>query len=792
MKLQSLGIVFAIIILPMVIILTYYVQMQVDTIALQTSYDSKLLKATHDAMSAFEINTANEDLSAVSDSLRTIIEASNNIFFNTLATNFGISNASKSNIEPYIPAILYTLYDGYYIYSPTEQPVIKKYGYEYKLKNGVNTEIAMDSSLIGDEISSKVGQPIYTDSGELQYLTKTGTEEEGNQFTTDLSSNEVLYVQQNMLKSYMPYSARYVREGIDITVNYTLDNYINIVGTVNGVYYTKTGYLIKEDVLTSVIENGTTDITDSILNFNENTAEEYVLSNNHNLEITLKDNGIITTISMSRDENNKTIAQKKEDLTKLYEDYQSQYIAYRTAYNTANSDGLSVEQQNEANANLERTKNAVNSTINRIRNMEYEIQNAEAIAYYIRSTIFSKWVYKYLKDIEEQNIKAEVTLMNEDTLSTTTQKSIQSNGNNNLYKNVFDKFKDKEGKVFASGQDIDGDSVFASHKAQVIRNSIQYNLNVAFSSYSAMSSGRFTFEMPIMTDDEWEKITSRVSIVAYMQGMSCGSKNYSNYALVTSTNNELTVIPEEIYYVEKDKFNDEESECHRIDCTEFDSNDTTSEYIAFTSKEVKYDKIYNKQTKKYEYDHKNLSCYNCIINRNYIRDNNDEESYVEGIDFANLLANHPNKMRAYYKAIGALRQGLYKTNALTMSEGYCNNKTDTIPKTFETGFSVIPLSVDNLKRPLGEVKGIKIILNNLRSDDRRETTVNFDVLINGQSIGQKTLATSDYSRNQTIELDVNPTLFMGNSATNITVSLRRTLTTSKVSFNQAYISIIYK
>ena len=795
MKLQSLGIVFAIIILPMVIILTYYVQMQVDTIALQTSYDSKLLKATHDAMSAFEINTANEDLSAVSDSLRTIIEASNNIFFNTLATNFGISNASKSNIEPYIPAILYTLYDGYYNYSPTEQPVIIKYGYEYKQRDDTYIEVAMTQEKIeqvytGENESKKslIGQPIYDSEGKLQYLKKDGS------FTSNVSDTNLVYIQQNMLKSYMPYSARYVREAdsIDITVNYTLDNYLNIVGTIKDVYYTKTGYLIKEDVLKSVKENGTTDITDSILNFNENTAEEYVLSNKHNLEITLEDNGITTTISMNGEEGN-TIAQKKEDLTKLYEDYQSQYIAYRTAYNTANSDGLSVEQQNEANANLENAQDTLNETIGKIRNMEYEIQNAEAIAYYIRSTIFSKWVYKYLKDIEEGDIKEEVTSMNEGTLSTTTQKSIQSNNNNNLYKNVFDKFDGKKGKVFAKGQDIDGDSVFASHKAQVIRNSIQYNLNVAFSSYSAMSSGRFTFEMPIMTDDEWEKITSRVSIVAYMQGMSCGSKNYSNYALVTSTNNELTVIPEEIYYVEKDKFNDEESECHRIDCTEFDPNDTTSEeYIAFTSKEVKYDKIYNKQTKKYEYDHKNLSCYNCIINRNYIRDNNDEESYVEGIDFANLAANHPNKMRAYYKAIGALRQGLYKTNALTMSEGYCNNKTNTVSKVFGTGSQEISLDVGNLKRPLGEVKGIKIILNNLRSDDRRETTVNFDVLINGQSIGQKTLATSDYSRNQTIELDVNPTLFMGNSATNITVSLRRTLTTSKVSFNQAYISIIYK
>lgn len=793
MKLQSLGIVFAIIILPMVIILTYYVQMQVDTIALQTSYDSKLLKATHDAMSAFEINTANEDLSAVSDSLRTIIEASNNIFFNTLATNFGISNASKANLEPYIPAILYTLYDGYYIYSPTEQPVIIKYGYKYETRGDTSVEVAMtteeiEAAYTGENESKKslTGQPIYDSEGKLQYLKKDGS------FTSNVSDTNLVYIQQNMLKSYMPYSARYVREAdsIDITVNYTLDNYLNIVGTIKDVYYTKTGYLIKDGVLKSVKENGT-DITNSILNFNENTAEEYVLSDKHNLEITLEDNGITTTISMNGEEGN-TIAQKKEDLTKLYEDYQTQYIAYRTAYNTANSDGLSVEQQNEANANLERTQNAVNSTLNSIRNMEYKIQNAESIAYYIRSTIFSNWVYKYLGNIEEQDIKDEVISKNEDTLSTTTQKSIQSNNNNNLYKNVFDKFDGKTGKVFASGQDIDGDSVFASHKAQVIRNSIQYNLNVAFSSYSAMSSGRFTFEMPIMTDDEWEKITSRVSIVAYMQGMSCGSKNYSNYALVTSTNNELTVIPEEIYYVEKDKFNDEESECHRIDCTEFDPNDTTSEYIAFTSKEVKYDKIYNKQTKKYEYDHKNLSCYNCIINRNYIRDNNDEESYVEGIDFANLLANHPNKMRAYYKAIGALRQGLYKTNALTMSEGYCNNKTNTVSKVFGTGSQEISLDVGNLKRPLGEVKGIKIILNNLRSDDRRETTVNFDVLINGQSIGQKTLATSDYSRNQTIELDVNPTLFMGNSATNITVSLRRTLTTSKVSFNQAYISIIYK
>lgn len=97
---------------------------------MQLSYDEKLLDATYDAMTAFEINTANEDMSSVADSLRSIMEASSNIFYNTLATNMGYSNASINYVRPYIPAILYTLYDGYYIYAPTNMPVVctDKYG----------------------------------------------------------------------------------------------------------------------------------------------------------------------------------------------------------------------------------------------------------------------------------------------------------------------------------------------------------------------------------------------------------------------------------------------------------------------------------------------------------------------------------------------------------------------------------------------------------------------------------------------------------------------------------------
>ena len=130
MKLQYLTVMFIIIFLPILLVSTFYVHQQMETITVQLDYDTALLDATRDAMMAFEINTANENLSTVSDSLRSIIEASNNIFLNTLAINMGMSNANKSFVKPYIPAILYSLYDGYYIYSPTYTPTVctDKYG----------------------------------------------------------------------------------------------------------------------------------------------------------------------------------------------------------------------------------------------------------------------------------------------------------------------------------------------------------------------------------------------------------------------------------------------------------------------------------------------------------------------------------------------------------------------------------------------------------------------------------------------------------------------------------------
>ena len=53
MKIQSLAIIFIIIILPISLVLTSYTHNRVSTINMQTRYDSKLNDATYDALKAY-------------------------------------------------------------------------------------------------------------------------------------------------------------------------------------------------------------------------------------------------------------------------------------------------------------------------------------------------------------------------------------------------------------------------------------------------------------------------------------------------------------------------------------------------------------------------------------------------------------------------------------------------------------------------------------------------------------------------------------------------------------------
>ena len=129
MKFQYLAVIFVIIMLPIVLVMSFYVQTQTDVMKRQGEYRTYLSDATHDAIKAFQINTTNSYYSSVSDSKIRDIEAAVNAFYNSLTANL---NFNKSELQAYVPAIVFTLYDGYYIYGKRynvyEVPTINESG----------------------------------------------------------------------------------------------------------------------------------------------------------------------------------------------------------------------------------------------------------------------------------------------------------------------------------------------------------------------------------------------------------------------------------------------------------------------------------------------------------------------------------------------------------------------------------------------------------------------------------------------------------------------------------------
>lgn len=746
MKIQGIAVMFAIIILPVVIILSYYIQYSIDTIARQTAYDTKLIDSTHDAMASFELNTANEDLSSVSDSLRSIIDAATNVFFNTLATNLGMSNANQSYVQSYVPAILYTLYDGYYIYSPTRVPEILTKDNEQVIYVG-NPGVDYEGIAGGIGIYKFTGNPsdiVTYDSidnkyeyGQMLYKNSDGT------YSTVTNDNTV-YNQDYVLKSYMPYSARYKTQAgetldFDLTINYTLDNYLTVEGYIEDVYYSKTGYLIGANVVESIMVDG----NPSLLTYNQDEAEEICLSGQHTLQLKIKpfiedgENRVASSIEYNftpviEDGIALNSIQIQERLDKLYEKLDNLYAE------------LAKAKEINDTARMATLEAEINTKINQIQNLELQLSNLKAIAYYVKAQIFSNWIYENLNFMQSKHV--------ENTIENVTKTEKEY---------IFHDFsKEENTQIFNAAINPEKeDSPFYSHKLNVIRNSIQYNLNLALSAYNTMAR-ELDINMPIMTDDEWDKILNNISIVSFMQGLNCGMKVYNNYAIVSSTNNELTVIPSEIYYTKKSEYNTADTShiYHRIDCPEL----IDDEYISFVSKEIKYDKIFDKSTQKYRYDHRNNACYSCIVGANYLKKigtdagGHDIMGYSDEILISTLSAN---KQKEYFRALAKERQSLYKTNALTESNGYEVLYTAPLSSpriSFNNGNDVKEINVSRASSlGINKIKEIEIAFKNIESENRNAPTATFKAILNIlNNIDENLVVNLEQAAPQTIRIPV--------------------------------------
>lgn len=205
MKIQNLAIIFIIIILPISLVLASYTKTRVETLNLQAEYDTKLNSATYDALKAYQVNSLQNKVGGLANSKIRDINASINTFFNSMQSNFPTLGYTKESIQNYVPAIVYTMYDGYYVYAP------------FTNTWNTNTEEA------GDEISTEMTDQIKPDK------------------QTKYSDGQELYD----LKPYVYYSCRYIRDNIDVVITYSLDNYIQIQGNIGGETVSRYGYLLN-------------------------------------------------------------------------------------------------------------------------------------------------------------------------------------------------------------------------------------------------------------------------------------------------------------------------------------------------------------------------------------------------------------------------------------------------------------------------------------------------------------------------------------------------------------------
>lgn len=486
MKLQNMAVIFVIIIIPMTLILSEYIGMQIDTASIVQKYDTKLLSATHDAVVAFNLNTIENSKSTIANSLRRDVTAAINALFTSLATSLGTPAAGTEFMSEYVPAVLFTLYDGYYIYSPIE----------------------------------------------------TEYEEENEDGTTTIKTRY-----RHGLKPYIPYSLRYKKDNFnDIVVNYSLDNYITVYGYMNGKYISRSGYLVAEDGS----EDGT-------------------------------------------------------------------YYA-----------GV-------------------------------QITDSSAINYYKEAIKFTKWV-------TEETFGGSFTIKS----IVTPQNALDE------YGKPYKEFEKDNHQILAMSNKKDDNGIindpenensyFNAHKREIMRNSIQSSLSNAIFTYSEHAVKTYDFKMPILTEQDWDKLLSNVNIVTFMQGIPIGTKIYNNYAIVTSTENKQYIDKDMIYYTAKDNENEY---YHKIDCQNLkDLVNEGNEIVGYRNVDLNKKEAKKEDGKElkdengniiYEYKIKNPACYDCIVSSENLDNSQKIDDSLKGV---------------YYNTVARERYNLNKVTELLEKENH--------------------------------------------------------------------------------------------------------------------------
>lgn len=637
MKLQNMTVIFIIIMIPIILVVSYYIGLQINTITMQKNYTVKLQTAAKDSIQALEINTVewNSASSNLADSKRRDVLAAINTFTTSLANGMGIGGAGKGRIQTYIPAIVYTMYDGYYIYS---------------------------ASFMKDQDT----------------IEKDQNGKDVNYGRTQFDNNKIKYKEtssyQYILKPYSPYSARYVKgEDVNVTVNYTLDNYIRVYGTINGEYQTKEGYLVvcSDEGVKGVTSGSISGIEYRGAEIKPEKLKENVYADGKVGEYSYIYDQYDNKLYWDKDKDNYFSVDKYNNKVYLQDALpegdagfsitnrfrkisipmlESEWTVQKVFQILNPGGGSKFYYENESGAFVEFTAGNVLGNVNKD-------EDYSAINYCVESYVFTQWVTKNLGNIKvgDMQISTGNSINSLENITSAEQQYYGQYNNVGSDQYIF-RISDSNNPD-PENDDAYAESVLAQHKKDIIINTIEKNLSQATAQAQGMNPN-YEYRLPQLSYDEWEQALSNISIIAFMQGMPIGLKYYNNYAIATSTLNKEFVDPDELYFAGKDDQYYHQRQCEQA---------TGSDYVGYRSIDYvakSYEKSDNGTTStKYYYPHANstnseLECYYCLVNRSTYKNN--------GRWKGNLL--YKNWSDSYYNALARERYmqldepGTYKPN----------------------------------------------------------------------------------------------------------------------------------
>lgn len=703
MKIQNFAIIFLVIAIPIILLLAYYLHLQQETLRMQIDYNAKLSEATKEGIETYEINSV--ELKTLNTE-RENVEATINSFITSLSNKLNIYGTAREYIENYLPAIVFTVYDGYYTYAPNQ---------------------------ILEDIKTNTGE-IVVEDGKINFKENSGT-------TIDISdSTKQQY--SHSLSNKIAYSAAYSGktskdETIDLTINYTLDNRVYIYGKIGETIIEdwnknyKDGYLVYFDNYnTKNIEPKTLMPRISVSTASKNCwnpITKYLKPNSNNTEADLYKADLYKIVYKGKDTTNYNgIAMAAEGITiepeileeqisyidglgreknatfkyvytvehstmetgKLYYDEEKGDFFYldsnkqrhfikndeKTYYKTVSVLWENESGTGEAASNITKyiklyqplngsrkgywyfpkltddgkiKKDSENKPeIDFSKEVEYTKDDRNviyydysAISYYVESFALTNWVRINLGNAKELYCTA--ITVNEQNYSydvATTDISL-----------------DKIFKIDENNDPETEGTAIVTHRKKIMKDNIIANLNLAISNYNNNNSD-YHYQIPVLTEADWEKLFRNISLLTFFQGVPIGLKEYNNYAIETSTINKEYVDPYEIYFssqahsytAEEKKRNGYEIDdaqepyhldqnFHRVNCEHVKEANYTG-YRAW-----EYTRVEKFKEKKYYYykhdvseevyveissgppiildyfNDKNseLACYYCIINKNY-------------------------------------------------------------------------------------------------------------------------------------------------------------------------------